>query len=170
MKTTTRIYLIGMMGSGKTTLAKQLAPLLGYSMVDLDEKIVELEKMDIPTIFHQKGEAYFRQKESETLKSILSEKIIMATGGGAPCFFDNMDFMLQNGLVVFLDVDVKTLTERVLRQKGERPLITSEKPEEVYEMLAQRLNQRLPFYQKAHLTLRGKINGSTALQQIQHYL
>ncbi|GAB4335683.1 MAG: shikimate kinase [Flammeovirgaceae bacterium] len=161
-----RIYLIGMMGAGKTTLGKLLSEKLGYSFYDLDEEISKKEMMTIPEIFSKKGEDYFRELESNILKTLLPIKSVIATGGGAPCFFDNINFLLKNGWVIYLDVDTETLTKRVLQQKGERPLIQSEKYEEVLQILSKRIQQRKPFYEKAHLTFKGEIKVEEIIEEL----
>jgi shikimate kinase len=169
MNINNRIYLVGMMGAGKTTLGKSLAEKLGYSFYDLDEEIVNQSQMSIPEIFSTKGEEFFRDLESSKLKSLLPTKSVIATGGGAPCFFNNMDFLLNNGLVIYLDVEVEILTKRVLQQKGERPLLQSDKYEEIYQTLFKRLEQRKPIYEKAHLIFKNDIRLEDIFNEINHF-
>src|SRR5437773_11285939 len=97
------IFLMGFMGSGKTFFGKQLAQLLNYEFIDLDELIGKNEGATIAEIFFSKGEAYFRSKESSLLKSLSqNENAVIATGGGTPCFHDNMKWMNEHGITVYL--------------------------------------------------------------------
>lgn len=144
-----RIYLVGMPGSGKTTLAEELSSLTKLPFFDLDHKLEEKEGRSIPEIFSENGEDYFRKVENEVVHSFLPDNAILATGGGAPCFFDNMDFMLSNGKTVFVDVHEDELIERVWSQHGSRPLLAQEGKEEMYNAIKEKRNNRLPFYKKA---------------------
>ena len=118
------IYLIGFMGSGKSTTGKKLADRLKWSFIDLDERI-ELETgMKIPDIFSKHGELYFRKVESEILRSLISEsKTVISTGGGTPCFADNMKYMLETGLTIYLKMTPGQLNSHLISSSGERPLI-----------------------------------------------
>src|SRR5512133_3442701 len=97
------IYLIGFMGSGKSTAGRELARLLGWSFTDLDTEVEKREGKTIRQIFAQKGEEYFRNLETKVLRDLntLANSVI-STGGGTPCHSDNMDFMLENGLTIYL--------------------------------------------------------------------
>src|SRR5436853_6290275 len=101
MQLMSKVFLIGFMGSGKTFLGKQLAQLLNYEFIDLDEWIEQREKKSIAEIFSEDGEEYFRKKESQQLK-LLAEKnnAVIATGGGTPCFHDNMKWMNDHGFTI----------------------------------------------------------------------
>lgn len=145
-----RLYLIGMPGSGKSYFARKLADHFSFPMVDLDEVVEEREGKTISDIFEMYGEDYFRKSEFETLKSI-SEKhkdMIISTGGGAPCFFDGIDYMNNHGITVFLRVEKEILIER-LSQQTNRPLMTGDLEDKI-DLL---LTNRLKIYQKAQLTL-----------------
>src|SRR5258708_25113313 len=100
-----KIFIIGLPGSGKTTLGKQVAEKLNLPFIDLDLEIEKLEGKTVQEIFAKRKENYFRELESRTLKNFCSGKsdFVMATGGGAPGFFDNMDVMNNSGKTVFLD-------------------------------------------------------------------
>ncbi|NME68283.1 shikimate kinase [Flammeovirga aprica] len=148
-----RIYLIGMPGSGKSTLAEELSTLLSLPFYDMDTEIEEREKKSIPEIFTEKGEDYFRKVEKEVVQTFLPDNSILATGGGAPCFFDNMDFMLENGETVFVDVHEDVLVERVWQQQGTRPLLAQNEKEEVYNAIKEKRESRLPYYSKAEFTI-----------------
>lgn len=148
-----RIYLIGMPGSGKSTLAKELSTLLSMPFFDMDTEIEKREEKSIPEIFTEKGEDYFRGVEKEVVNTFLPDNAILATGGGAPCFFDNMDFMLENGVTVFVDVHENELVERVWQQQGTRPLLAQNEKQEVFEAIKEKRVSRLPFYSKAEYVI-----------------
>ncbi len=147
------IYLLGMPGSGKTTLGKRLAKAAGYSFVDLDAILAQQENMPVTDIFSQKGETYFRQAESNAIKETISlSRHVVATGGGTPCFYDNLDWMNRNGITIFLDVSVSELTRRLTANANaqqKRPLVANKTPEELTESLTLMRQNRLPFYEKA---------------------
>jgi shikimate kinase len=147
-----KIYLIGLPGCGKSTLGRQLSKKLNIPFIDLDTAIEQRESKEVKDIFRQKGEDYFRKIESETLKRI-SEGLadfIMATGGGAPVFFDNMEFMNSFGQTVFLDVPPRVITERILKaDKEERPLLARLGPDELKDQIEFLRSQRIRFYNKA---------------------
>ncbi|MDZ7900457.1 MAG: shikimate kinase [Arcicella sp.] len=159
------IYLIGMPSSGKSTLGRQLAKRLDYQFVDMDELIVNQELSTIAEIFKYKGEDYFRQVESKVLKGIKpNQKMIIATGGGVPCFFDNMDFIRANGTSIFLNVQPEDLLKRIQKSDGNnRPLIDKKKANEVLlNELKERYEKRLKFYEQADI----QIDGSIEVEQI----
>jgi shikimate kinase len=145
-----RIYLTGYMGSGKSTLGRKLAMHAGLQFVDMDHYIEMRHCKTIPRIFAEEGEAEFRKKERKALEE-LSEftNVIVATGGGAPCFFDNMDLMNNTGITIFLNIDPKILAHRLLKSKTERPLIKGKSKEELVQFIAQTLEKRKEFYSKA---------------------
>jgi len=119
-----KIYLIGFMGSGKSTTGKKLASGLGWSFVDLDKKIEEETGRKIPEIFSKQGEEYFREVERRVLRAMESlSEVVISTGGGAPCYHDNMEHMLGNGITIYLKLTPVQLKQRLAVSKGERPLI-----------------------------------------------
>jgi len=119
-----RIFLIGFMGCGKSTMGRSLASLLNLTFIDLDTYIEGKYFKTVPQIFAEEGEAEFRKKENKVLEEVsFFDDVIVATGGGAPCFFDNMEVMNQSGYCVFLDVEIDTLVDRLMHSKTERPLI-----------------------------------------------
>jgi shikimate kinase len=159
------IYLIGMPSSGKSTLGRQLAKRLDYQFVDMDELIVNQELSSISDIFKYKGEDYFRKVESKVLKGIKpNQKLIIATGGGVPCFFNNMDFIKTNGISIFLNVSPEDLLKRIQKSDGNnRPLIDKKKSNEVLlNELKERYENRLKFYEQADI----QIDGSIDVEQI----
>ncbi|MDJ1501049.1 shikimate kinase [Cytophagaceae bacterium BD1B2-1] len=147
------IYLIGMPGSGKTTLGKRLAKTLGFSFTDLDIVLAEQEKMPVTEIFAQKGELYFRQAESECLKKTIQlQRSVIATGGGTPCFFDNMEWMNANGITIFLDVSTEELVKRLTINEDatqKRPLFANKSVQELRSSLETMQTNRLPHYEKS---------------------
>ncbi|MGQ8335987.1 shikimate kinase [Sunxiuqinia sp. A32] len=152
-----RVYLIGYMGCGKSTMGRKLSKMLNMSFIDLDKYIEEKFFKTIPQIFAEEGEASFREKERAALMEVSGfEKVIVATGGGAPCFFDNMEHMNDSGACVFLDVDSDELANRLIHSKTERPLIKGKSPEELVDFIEEMMGKRRPFYEKAHYVLKGK--------------
>lgn len=120
----TRIYLIGMPGSGKSAVGRKLAEILQLPFVDLDAEIEKAEGMQISRIFEEFGEARFRKVESETLRAWASraDAFIMATGGGAPCFHKGIDIINESGTAIYLDVPANELASRIAAE-AHRPLI-----------------------------------------------
>jgi len=151
-----RIYLIGYMASGKTTLGKELAHRLGLSFLDLDKYLEKKYFKTIPQIFEEEGEAGFRQKEQVCLHEVSEfEDVVIATGGGAPCFFDNVQVMNQTGVCIFLDVDAEELADRLRESKTERPLVKDKSPEELVSFIEGMLEKRRPFYEQAEYCISG---------------
>ncbi|TAE38346.1 MAG: shikimate kinase [Runella slithyformis] len=150
------IFLIGMPSSGKTTLGKELARHVRYRFVDTDRLIVKAAGMAINEIFAQKGEPHFRELERDILRVIRpNSKLVIATGGGMPCFFDNMDYIKTHGLSVFLDVPPSELYQRMKRiSANERPLYNP-LDEQLLTTLRQKHADRLSFYTQADISLSG---------------
>lgn len=145
-----KIFLIGYMGSGKTTVGKQLAKKLNLQFIDMDLFIENRYRKRISDIFEEKGEAAFRELERKTLLEIKDfENVVISTGGGLPCFFDNMDIMNQSGTTVYLKASVEKLTERLKTGKQKRPLIKDKDSEEMKNFIAANLAMREEFYNKA---------------------
>lgn len=152
-----RIYLIGFMGSGKTTVGKKLAKKLGFSFIDLDLLIEEQQKMSINTIFEQKGELAFREIEKIVLQSTIHmQNIVVACGGGLPCFFDNMAWMNANGQTLYIKMAPKSLFNRLINAKMTRPLLKDKTDEELLVFIEEKLEERAPFYLQAKYTTKGE--------------
>lgn len=148
------VFLIGMMGAGKTYWGRKLATSSGISFLDLDALIVSEEKRSVNDIFENEGENYFRQIESRTLKNLLNkERFILATGGGTPCFFDNMDWMNSNGLTVWIDEPVDVLMKR-LKHDRDRPVLRNCTPSDSRSYIESLLKERTEYYKRAHVHLR----------------
>jgi shikimate kinase len=151
-----RIYLIGYMGCGKTTLGRKLAATLKLTFIDLDTFLEEKYFRTIPQIFQEEGEAGFRRKEQNVLHEVSTfDDVIVATGGGAPCFFNNMDVMNNTGFCIFLDVDTDSLVSRLIHAKTERPIIKGKSPDELHQFIDEMMLKRRPFYEKARYILKG---------------
>jgi shikimate kinase len=150
-----KIYLIGMPGSGKTTLGKQVASSLALAFVDLDDEIEQREQKTIPEIFDQKGEDYFRQLESDLLRewAFSAENFVMATGGGAPCFHQGIEVINQSGISIFLDVPVDELVKRVAK-KTNRPLLQTADENELAEKIGKFRANRESIYRQAQILLK----------------
>lgn len=153
-----------MMSSGKTTLGKKLAKALNYQFVDLDKLIEKDQGMEISAIFAQQGEAYFREVESRILKETSAQKgIVLASGGGTPCFFDNMDVIKAMGVSIFLDVPAEDLARRIENHgKDDRPILSG--TTSLVDTLQNRITDRLPYYSQADFTLKGEIDVSHLLE------
>ena len=146
-----KIFLIGFMGCGKSTKAKQLAGRFNCPVIDLDAVIVEEQEMTIAAYFETYSEEAFRKLESETLKNYnYPETCVIATGGGLPCFFDNMDWMNANGKTVYLHMEPAMLVSR-LHNRQKRPLIAGMDDEQLLNFIEKKLAERDPFYTKAQL-------------------
>ena len=149
-----RIILIGYMGAGKTTIGKALSKELGATFYDLDWYIESRMRKTVAQIFAEKGEEGFRKMEYNMLHEVAEfEDVIISCGGGTPCFFDNMDYLNQQGDVIYLKATPETLYKHLLMAKVERPLLKDKTPEELIAYITEHLKEREPFYEKAHHTL-----------------
>ncbi|MDX8341416.1 shikimate kinase [Draconibacterium sp. IB214405] len=149
-----RIYLIGYMGCGKSRLGRLLSEHMGVQFVDMDDYIEERNCRTIPQIFAEDGEDGFRKIERKALEE-LSEftDVIIATGGGAPCFFDNVDVMNKSGKTIFLNIDPAILADRLMKSKTERPLIKGKSRDELVVFIDDTLKKRKEFYSKARFEI-----------------
>jgi len=149
-----RIFLIGFTGSGKSSIGKKLSNLLHFDFFDTDTEIERISGRSILQIFDEEGEIFFREKE-RTLIAELSQKdnIVVSTGGGTPCFFDNMQRMNQTGLTIYLHASPNVLKQRITNQKHQKPLLKTVPDEQLTPHITQLLRQREPFYQQAQITV-----------------
>lgn len=148
-----KIVLLGYMGSGKTTVGKQLAKRLRLQFLDLDDFIEEKEKMSIADIFGSRGELYFRKQEYRHLKEVLNQQVnfVLSVGGGTPCYGKNLEAILNSSKTVFyLRVPIGQLAQRLSEQKAQRPLISHIPDEELPEFIGKHLFERSGFYNQAH--------------------
>jgi shikimate kinase len=149
-----RIILIGYMGSGKTTVGKALSKETGMMFYDLDWYIESRMRKTVSQIFAEKGEEGFRKIEYNMLHEVAEfEDVIISCGGGTPCFFDNMEYLNQQGDVIYLKATPETLYKHLLMAKVERPLLKDKTPEELIAYITEHMKERAPYYEKAHYTL-----------------
>ena len=165
------IFLIGFMGCGKTSLGKKMASKFNRPFIDLDALIEEQSAQTIPQLFAQHGENGFRNIESRTLQNATFPlNAIVSTGGGAPCFYDNINWMNAHGLTMFLDTPIPILASRLMNAKTERPLITGKSHEELMDFITTKLQERKPFYQQAKIVLtQADISPEMVLEAISGY-
>ncbi len=149
------IFLLGFMGSGKSTLGPVLAEAMDYDFVDTDELIERQSECTVAEIFTEKGEAIFRRYERDILRSLFRrKKMVIACGGGLPCFFDNMEQMNAHGITVYLQATPELLAQRLEDHKAEhRPLLQDKTGEELRLHIAQMLEQREQHYTKATIVV-----------------
>ncbi|MDU0369774.1 shikimate kinase [Hymenobacter endophyticus] len=164
-----RLYLIGMPGAGKTTLGRALAVANELPFLDLDEEIVRREQRSVSEIFAQEGEEYFRQREADVLRDVVVEypRVVLATGGGTPCYHYNLDVLLATGLTLYLAVPVPELTRRLLAAAATRPLLaTLPNAEALQNRLYETLAARQRFYDRAPLRCTAPTCSVEAVQQM----
>ncbi|MCL2651422.1 MAG: shikimate kinase [Candidatus Azobacteroides sp.] len=147
-----RIYLIGYMGSGKTTIGRKLAKKLDFQFIDVDHFIENRQRKTINEIFSKKGEDAFRLIEHKALKEIsLFESTVISTGGGVPCFYDNMEIMNKTGFTVYLKVSSEELAKRLGSYKNNRPLLKDKTPLEMVAFISESIEKRKAYYNQAKL-------------------
>ncbi|MDQ3048079.1 MAG: shikimate kinase [Bacteroidota bacterium] len=152
-----KIFLIGYMGCGKSTAGEKLAAKLKFDFVDLDKYIEKEYGQTIPQIFSSKGESAFRSMENNMLKKLIEkDNLVVACGGGTPCYFNNMDLMSKNGVTVYIKMSVDGLVERLLNATEKRPLIANKSEAELKSFVKRQLEKREDIYHKAQYTVKGK--------------
>lgn len=152
------IFLIGYMGCGKSTLGRNVGKLTGIDFIDLDNYIESRYHASVSELFATRGEAGFRDLERRMLAETGEfEDVIIACGGGTPCFHDNMDFMNSHGTTVFLNTSLPKLHSRLMRGRHKRPLIAGKSDEELKEFIVTALQQRMEHYSKAQLVFEGDL-------------
>lgn len=150
------VFIIGYMASGKTTFGRALAKATGRDFIDLDFYIEQRFRKPISRIFADEGEARFREMEKAMLQEAGQfENTVIACGGGTPCFFDNIDFMLQAGTVVFLEASVDRMVQRIIVNNSRRPLMAGKAPDEIRQAVVDGLSVRNPFYLRANIRFNG---------------
>jgi shikimate kinase len=148
-----RIFLIGYMGAGKTTVGKRLASRMGLSFIDLDSHIENRYHKTVRELFAEKGEEVFREIEKKMLHEVADfEDVLISTGGGCPCFFDNMTFMNTAGKTIYLRVSVEELVKRLEVCKQSRPVLQNRSGESLFRFVDENLQKRKSYYEQASLT------------------
>ena len=171
-----RIFLTGYMGAGKTTLGKAFARKMNVPFVDLDWYIEERFHKTVGELFTERGETGLRELERNMLHEVAaSANVVLSTGGGAPCFFDNMEFMNRVGKTVFLDVHPDVLFRRLRIAKQQRPILQGKEDDELKAFIIRALEQRAPFYTQAQYIfnadeLEDRWQIETAVQRLQELL
>jgi len=170
-----KIFLIGFMGSGKSHTGKSLAQLLNVDFIDLDARIEANTGRSISDIFEVSGEDTFRQLEQDQLKSLSDiADAVVATGGGTPCFFDNMQWMNENGVTVYLKADEALLADRLKNEKEQRPLIKNLSNQDLLDFIREKLGERATDYEQARIIFeqdqRQETTSMALLKQITHQL
>ncbi|MEX0988004.1 MAG: shikimate kinase [Bacteroidales bacterium] len=151
-----RIYLIGFMGSGKTTHGRKIASMMGYGFVDMDEWIAGKEDLNIEEIFRKYGESYFRELETRAIAEMHKlEKVVIATGGGAPAYGKNMELLKRSGLTIYLKLSPEALLSRLKTAQTKRPLLEGKTEAEMCQTIHEMLEEREVFYSMAHMVIDG---------------
>lgn len=152
-----KIYLVGYMGAGKTTTARRLAQRLGWEVADTDALFEEKYKISVNDFFNKYDEPLYRKLESEVLKATEGlENVVVSTGGGTACYFDNMEWMNSHGLTVFLHISPKAAVDRVIHSRHKRPLAEGKSEKELTEFVNSHYASRMPFYEQARLTVKSE--------------
>lgn len=151
-----RVYLVGFMGSGKSSTGKRIAALLGYGFADLDEMVEQEAGMAVSMIFSTYGEEWFREKEREVLHTTAGiDDFVIACGGGTPCFFNNMSFMKKKGITLYLEMEASQLAFRIESYAGTRPLIRDIPNDELIQWIENKLAERREYYELADIRTSG---------------
>ncbi|MFN8153331.1 MAG: shikimate kinase [Bacteroidia bacterium] len=167
MSTHPPVFLTGYMGAGKTTIGRLLAKETDAAFIDLDDLIEERNNLAIPVIFELYGEDHFRNLEREALHSLKDkENLIVATGGGCPSFFDNIEWMNRHGITVYLRCHPGKIFHRIAPEKQKRPLIAGMDDVDIMEFILESIKKRLPFYVQSRIT----VNADNEPDQVLHEL
>ncbi|MFN3299858.1 MAG: shikimate kinase [Sediminibacterium sp.] len=151
-----KVFLIGMMGSGKSFWKHRLSAKLKTGGYDLDSIIESVEEKSIAELFEEEGEISFRKKEAKLLRWFGEKKsFVLATGGGTPCFHQNIEWMNQQGITIWLDESVDVIVERLVTEMDHRPLLKNLSINDLHSFIQNKLNERIPFYNQAKYKLSG---------------
>ncbi|MEO1261636.1 MAG: shikimate kinase [Bacteroidota bacterium] len=165
-----KIFLTGFMGSGKSFIGKKLADSLQFDFVDIDVAIELSAGSSIAEIFAQQGEATFRKLERDELRKTENlHNAVIATGGGAPCFHDNMNWMNDHGLTLFLSVPVVVLVQRLKTETKQRPLLNGRSDNDLFDYIDKKLNERMGFYNQAHFVCHANDTPDNLVASIDKY-
>jgi shikimate kinase len=162
-----RIYLVGYMGVGKSTIARKLATQLNWELLDLDHVFEVRYKISIADFFKRYDEMLFRKLERSLLQETKSvERTIISTGGGTACYYDNMDWMNANGLTVYLKMSPDGLSNRLIHAKKKRPAIINKTEEELRHFIKKHLQKRAIFYTQSVIHFEAESADFPALVEI----
>lgn len=151
------VFLLGYMGCGKSTVAKKLATKLKYVFLDTDAVIESMTGKSIAQIFSEEGEDAFRILEKSVIQSLASRtNTVIATGGGAPCFHDNLSVMNKSGITVYIKMQPESLASRIIASKTDRPVLQRISNDDLPVYIHKHLSDRERFYNKAHLIVKGE--------------
>lgn len=159
MKPSKHLFLIGFMGSGKSTIGSLLAERLELPFIDSDREIEKQQNKSIATIFSEQGEAAFRQMELDFLRQLENQApAVVAVGGGLPCISGAIELMNQLGLTIYLNVSLLTLLRRLREERAVRPLLSALEDHEVHPFVEDLLSNRVQFYKRAQLIMPNESN------------
>ena len=163
-----KIFIIGYMYSGKTTVGKQLAKKLNYDFLDTDVLFETQYQTTIPNFFAEHGETAFRASERKILEDLKNypNNVVISTGGGFPCFNNNMELMRELGIVIYLEASTGAIYNRFEKSNFPRPLLAGLSKEEALKKIKNHLYEREPFYKQANITLSAENVNLDALLQI----
>lgn len=151
------IFIMGYMACGKTTFGKALARALGRDFIDLDFRIEQRFHTSISELFRTRGEDGFRRLETMMLQEVSAmENVVIACGGGTPCFNDNMELMRASGLTVWLQATPERIVQRLTINRARRPLMADKRPDELMQAVTDGLNARTCHYSRAHICFDGE--------------
>ena len=143
------------MGCGKSHAGAALSESLGMPFIDMDHHIETSENLSITQLFATKGEDYFRQMETKFLKELSRESnAVISTGGGSPCFNDNIEVMDEKGITVFLDTPIEIILERLRAESDSRPLIKNMEAKLLEGFIKAKIEERRPFYEQANFIVK----------------
>ncbi|MFC2097302.1 shikimate kinase [Bacteroidota bacterium] len=149
-----QIFLVGFMGCGKTSIGKKLANRLNLHFVDLDNYIEQKTGKKISLIFETQGEETFRKFENKYLKELQKkDNILISTGGGTPCFLENMELINNTGISIYLEMNTQSLVQRLMNAKSQRPLIIGKNKKELADYVEKTLAEREQYYKKANIII-----------------
>lgn len=152
-----RVFLVGFMGSGKSTIGKYIANDMKWEFIDMDNYFEKKHNCTIKEYFAQYGEDQFRVAENEVVKELsTAENAVIATGGGAPCYYDNMDIMNSAGATIYINVEPEDLANRLSKAKSKRPLLADKSDEELLDYIKSKLGEREEHYRKAKMVVDGE--------------
>lgn len=161
------IFLVGMPGSGKSTIGKALADHLQIPFFDTDDIISNLENTSVHEIFTLKGEEYFRKMELELIENWKLTNVVVATGGGLPCYHHAMDMLNERGITIWIQTSISIITERLLHEEGnKRPLVAGKSKAQINSIVKALSKDRKVYYEKSKIKVRSQDNLSEMIRKI----